>query len=439
MTVDVSKQVAYAVLVSNEAAVSKQVAYAALVAQDVAVSKQVAYAVLFPGAVAVSKQVAYAVLLNPGTQQLRLPYIGAEPIVGGVPNVRLPFAFAEPLTGGNANVRLPYIGLEPLTGGNSAVRCPLIGLEVFYSLPEERPVATDILPTRSPIAAPLSTPGLPGLTWSVHKRPAFRTQVQSSESGVEIRTSRMQYPLYNYELKFEFLDNRGDKTQYDELAGFFMRMRGSWKAWLYQDPGQYELDEQFMGNADGGTTGFVVTQSLGGFTDPIGQFDLTDLFEFVEADVNVMTDTITVDAHNLPTGFGPLQLTTSGTLPGGLALLTNYWIISTGTNTLKLAATKANALANNPVAISDDGMGVFTAANSVDIVVNGTPVAPADYVVTEPNEIVFDTAPVTGAIGISCKYFFVCRFKEDEADFEEFMADLWSLQTLAFQSILSVT
>lgn len=439
MTVDVSKLVAYVVLTPENVAVSKLNVYAVLTPENVAVSKFLAYTVLRPFNLEVSKFNAYAVLLYPGTMERRLAFIGADVITGGISAARLPFIGADVIGGGAPEARLTYIGAEPISGGNPAVRCSLIGLEVLYALPEEGPVATDVLPTRSPIAAPLSTPGLPGLTWSVNKRPMFRTQVASSVSGVELRTSRMEYPIYQYEIKFDFLDSRGVKTQYDELAGFFMRMRGAWNAFLYQDPNAYSLVGQEVGVADGGTTGFIVTQTVGGFTDPIGQFDLKPLFSFAEADVNVGADTVTVASHNLATGYGPLQLTTAGTLPAGLSPLTNYWIIRVNANTLQFAASLADALAGTPVPITDDGTGTFLASNSVAVYIDGTEVPVADYVVTEPNEVVFDSAPSMGTITVSCKYFYVCRFTDDEADFEEFMERLWSLQTLAFQSILSVT
>lgn len=68
------------------------------------------------------------------------------------------------------------------------------------------------------------------------------------------------------------------------------------------------------------------------------------------------TDTITTTtSHGFPTGFGPIQVkawdagTTTSVLPGGLAASTNYWVISTGASTMKLATSEANALAGTPV------------------------------------------------------------------------------------------
>lgn len=435
MTVDVSKQVSYAVLATKDVAVSKQNAYAVLRTNDVAVSKQNAYAVLAPGQVQVSKQVAYAVLLRPGTLQRRLAYIGAEPIVGGVPNARLSFLQAEPITGGNPAARLSYILAEPVTGGSSTVRCALIGIEIFYGLPKEKQVATDVFPSRIAYSAPLVYPGLPGLRWSRTKKPEFRTKTESAVAGRELRTSRMPYPIWNFELEFEFLRGNGEE-EIERLMGFFLTQKGSFQEWLFHDWDDYQVTGQTLGEADGGTTGFPLMRTLGGFIEPIGQVDNAQLFTFTTMDVDVMTNSITVDDHGMSTGYGPIQLTaTAGTLPDGLDLLTNYWIISNGTNSIKLATSAANAIANMPVSINDAGMtGPFLASNSIAVYVAGVEIDPADYVVNV-NEIVFDTAPTMGTITWTGKYYFVCNFLDDMAEFEEFMDKLWSLDTIAFKSI----
>lgn len=72
------------------------------------------------------------------------------------------------------------------------------------------------------------------------------------------------------------------------------------------------------------------------------------------------TETVNKVAHGLLTGDGPVQLTTTGTLPAGYALLTNYWVIKTGADTLQLASSLANALAGTAVNITTDGTGTHT-------------------------------------------------------------------------------
>lgn len=80
-------------------------------------------------------------------------------------------------------------------------------------------------------------------------------------------------------------------------------------------------------------------------------------------------DTLTASAHGLLTGDGPFQVANSGgALPSGLTAVTNYWIIRTGVNTFQLATTLANALAGTAVALSTDGTGTQTLADTVSTV-----------------------------------------------------------------------
>lgn len=69
---------------------------------------------------------------------------------------------------------------------------------------------------------------------------------------------------------------------------------------------------------------------------------------------------VTVTAHGYTTGWGPVQLTTTGSLPTGLSTGTNYWIIVVDANTIAFAASRANALAGTAVALSGAGTGTQT-------------------------------------------------------------------------------
>lgn len=75
------------------------------------------------------------------------------------------------------------------------------------------------------------------------------------------------------------------------------------------------------------------------------------------------SDIATSATHGLLTGDGPFRLTSSGTLPAGLALATDYWIIKIDTNTYKFASTLANALAGTAVDVTDTGTGTHTIAD----------------------------------------------------------------------------
>lgn len=69
------------------------------------------------------------------------------------------------------------------------------------------------------------------------------------------------------------------------------------------------------------------------------------------------SDTWTSTAHGMTTGDGPYRLATSDTLPTGLAVDTDYWIIAPTADTFKLASSYANAIALTAVNITSDGVG----------------------------------------------------------------------------------
>jgi hypothetical protein len=58
--------------------------------------------------------------------------------------------------------------------------------------------------------------------------------------------------------------------------------------------------------------------------------------------------------------YQKVQLTTTGTLPTGLSLATDYWLVRQGATTAKFATSYANALAGTVVAYTDAGTGTHT-------------------------------------------------------------------------------
>lgn len=79
--------------------------------------------------------------------------------------------------------------------------------------------------------------------------------------------------------------------------------------------------------------------------------------DFTSSDVTITDGLLTAAAHGKDTGYGPVRLTTSGSLPGGLATGTDYWLIVVSSSTFQLASSKANALAGIAVEVQDAGSG----------------------------------------------------------------------------------
>lgn len=73
------------------------------------------------------------------------------------------------------------------------------------------------------------------------------------------------------------------------------------------------------------------------------------------------TETFTTVAHGMSTGDGPFRVSNSGgALPAGLAVDTDYWVISLTADTYQLATSKADALALTELLITTDGTGTQT-------------------------------------------------------------------------------
>lgn len=96
---------------------------------------------------------------------------------------------------------------------------------------------------------------------------------------------------------------------------------------------------------------------------------------FVDGDVTVGTDTITATNHGF-TNLHRVQFTTTGTLPTGLSLATNYYTIVVDTNNFKVASNRDNAAAGVAVDITAaSGGGVHTVTpqtSTVTIEADGT-------------------------------------------------------------------
>jgi hypothetical protein len=80
--------------------------------------------------------------------------------------------------------------------------------------------------------------------------------------------------------------------------------------------------------------------------------------DFADTAVNASTNAINVPAHALLTGDGPFQI--AGTvIPGGLAALTDYYVVKVDADHFKLAASLAAALAGTTIDITSAGTGPF--------------------------------------------------------------------------------
>jgi hypothetical protein len=90
---------------------------------------------------------------------------------------------------------------------------------------------------------------------------------------------------------------------------------------------------------------------------------------------NVSLSVITIASHGYKLGL-KVRFTTTGTLPSGLSLATDYYLTDFSSNTLLISTSYANALAGSYVTLTDGGSGTHTiniqTASPVDILLQGT-------------------------------------------------------------------
>jgi uncharacterized protein (TIGR02217 family) len=214
-------------------------------------------------------------------------------------------------------------------------------------------------------------PALAGQGFSVHKKPTFSSIVASHVSGREVRAALYANPVWQFEMTFDGLD--GSTTgQYPGLGSQSLQ---SLMGLFLQCQGQFGAFVYFD------PTDYAVTAQAFGTGDGV-----TTAFPLVRA----------LGAFAEPV-VAPVLAPTTLYFPGGQS-----------------AAVLA------PV-IKDAGSTVSSSA----------------YSISNPGGIItFTTAPTAGhALTWTGAFGFLCRFDGDDLDFEQFMANLWTAQSVKFRSL----
>lgn len=191
-------------------------------------------------------------------------------------------------------------------------------------------------------------PSLGGLEWSVFRRPTFSSIVRSSDSQREV-TTQLTKCFYEFELSYSSLRNKNGFTDLQQIQSLFLKMRGSYDSFLFQDPNDYTVTASQIGTGNGTNKVFVLGRNTG-----------PNYFEAVGY-LNTMT-------------------------------------------------------------------GVY---------LNGTLQSGSTYTFTAPNIITFNTAPGAGVIVTATfSFWYVCRFKEDQQQYDQFMSNLYQLKNVKFKSVV---
>ena len=114
-------------------------------------------------------------------------------------------------------------------------------------------------------------------------------------------------------------------------------------------------DDTFVRTVGDWTTdGFWITSTatLTGSSDNDGDFSIV-------GPINALTLNVSEDITIGEAAQTDLVMTIPAVMPGGIALLTDYWVINEGADSIQLATSRANALAGSEQDIGRNGVGRF--------------------------------------------------------------------------------
>lgn len=119
-------------------------------------------------------------------------------------------------------------------------------------------------------AADLSTdpdvfPLLPGQEFVAKKSPQWSTGIRRAASGREIRIPYWSFPIWSFQVKYEFLRQRPpSRDELGRLFAFFNSRQGRAGFFYYLDPNDNQVSGQVVGVGDGVRTAFQFNRTVGG-------------------------------------------------------------------------------------------------------------------------------------------------------------------------------
>lgn len=112
-------------------------------------------------------------------------------------------------------------------------------------------------------------PSLIGVSWPVARTQKWDSAKQDDLSGKKIRSSLFSYPIYNYELKFNFLRSTASLQEYQQLKDFISTVGGATNLWAFNDVNDNSVTSQNFGTGDGSTQYFQLVRTLYSFNEPV--------------------------------------------------------------------------------------------------------------------------------------------------------------------------
>lgn len=149
---------------------------------------------------------------------------------------------------------------------------------------------------------------LKGLTWPIPRTEIWKTRMQQSISGKELRIADWSYPRHRWETEFSVLRSSSSYGEWQALVGFVNARQGSFDSFLYKDPNDSTTTGSTIGTGDSTDQTFQLSRTLGGVSEPI----LAPIsIEAVRVGTTLFTSTMWSLSYWGSTAPGIVALTTS--------------------------------------------------------------------------------------------------------------------------------
>lgn len=306
-------------------------------------------------------------------------------------------------------------------------------------------------------------PVFPGLAWSVSKGPSWKTLVQTASSGKQVALGLWTNPIWKFALKFEYLQANQIYNSIGQvpsssailqvapnlltndmfsLAGFINGRMGQYDTWLFDDPTDNVIVQQYLGTAvTGANTQFQAVRQIGEFTETIQNLNGTPTSA---PTMWLPSTTYSSGAQVIPSLTG--MRTQAGRLFNGMVWQGLGWpnyFAASGSGTLISGANEPYwRSAPYAGATLIDGNITWTNQGVPTIVYTGptsgslTAVSPSAYGISSTGLITFSSGlSANTQVYLTSGMYFRCRFDVDEYNFEEFMSRFWNFNKLSFNSV----
>lgn len=114
-----------------------------------------------------------------------------------------------------------------------------------------------------------SFPTLAGLSWPAKRSPRFSTIEHVSITGAATTQSPQPFPIYDYDLPYEFLRSDNATLELQALMSFYKARKGKALPFHFDDVDDDNVVAQAMGIGDGVTTNFGFVRTIGTDTEPV--------------------------------------------------------------------------------------------------------------------------------------------------------------------------